>query len=94
MSFAFSFRALPDQTVEDSFAEADIPNKEAAIEAAGELLSAALETADELAGLVAKMNEPVQVSISGHYNGGLDPRAGWGSNMLTVSVTQIYNPEP
>ena len=93
MSFAVTFKATPGLSITESFEAADIPNKQVAIEAAGELLDAALIAADEIAGEVAKADETVQVSISGHWNGGLAPKAGWASNALTISVTQIYNPE-
>ena len=92
MSFAVTFKAPPGLSITESFEAADIPNKQVAIETAGELL-AALLVADDIAGEVAKADETVQVSISGHWNGGLAPKAGWASNALTISVTQIYNPE-
>ena len=93
MSFSVTFKAPPDLSVTELFEAADIPNKQVAIEAAGELLDAALIAANQIAGEVAKEDETVQVSISGHWNGGLAPKAGWASNALTISVTQIYNPE-
>ena len=92
MSFAVTFKAPPDLSVTESFEAADIPNF--AIEPAGKLLYDALLMAGEIAGEVAKADETVQVSISGHWNGGLAPKAGWSSNTLTISVTQIYNSEP
>jgi hypothetical protein len=94
MSFSITFKASPDLSVTESFEAADIPNKEAAVETGGVLLQAALLLADDVAGEVAKADETVQVSISGHWNGDLGPKAGWASNALTISVTQIYNPEP
>ena len=93
MSFSVTFKVAPDQYVSEAFEAADILSKETAIEAGGDLLTAALETADGMAGDVAELNEPVQVSISGHWNGSLAPKAGWGPNFVTITVTQIYNEE-
>jgi len=93
MSFAITFKAPPGLSVTEAFDAADITNKEVAFEAGGELLQAALIIADDAAAEVSEVNETVQVSISGHWNGGLEPKAGWASNALTISVTQIYNPE-
>jgi hypothetical protein len=92
MSFSVTFKLPPDKMASGAFEAADIPNKDAAVTAGGELLTEALAFADGLAGYVAKDDEAVQVSISGHWNGDFEPKSGWASNMLTISVTQIYNP--
>ena len=94
MSFSITFKADPDETVGEAFEKADIPNKEIARETGGALLMSALEyAADSMVAEVAKPDESVQVSISGHWNGGLEPKPGWAANALTISVGQIYNPE-
>ena len=92
MTFAISFKLLPNTPSKETFDAADIPNKDAAIEAGGDLLNFAFDTADEMARKVAALEEAVQVSISGHWNDGVAPKAGWAANVLTVSVGQIYNP--
>jgi hypothetical protein len=93
MSFSVTFKLPPELLASEAFAAADIPNKDAAVTAGGELLKDALDLVDEVADAVAKSYETVQVSISGHWNGGFDAKPGWAANMLTISVTQIYNPE-
>jgi hypothetical protein len=94
MSFSVTFKVGPTESVKEAFEAADIPNKEAAVEAGGELLQSALHIANDLALEVSRPDEEsAQVSISGHWNGGYDPKGGWAANMLTISVTQIYNPE-
>jgi hypothetical protein len=92
MSFSVTFKVEPDESVEDAFEAADLVNKQVAIEAGGDLLTSALVLADDFVLEVAQDTESVQVSISGHWNGGVEPKPGWASNALTISVTQIYNP--
>jgi hypothetical protein len=93
MSFAVAFKVQPDRSASEAWDALDIPHKQAAIEAGGELLKSAISTVSWMCANVAKPNETVQVSISGHWNGGFEPKPGWASNALTISVTQVYNPE-
>lgn len=63
-------------------------------EAAGEIIPAIQEAAEALAMVLAAENEALTFSCSGHYNGGVEPKEGWASNYASVSLTQIYNPQP
>jgi hypothetical protein len=92
MSFSVTFKLPPGELASEAFEAADIPNKDSAITAGGELLKDAFDLVDEIADTVAKPDETVQVYLSGHWNGGFEPKPGWASNMLTISVGQIYNP--
>jgi hypothetical protein len=97
MSFSITFKVPAGMAavggVEEAFQTADIPNKDFIVTAAGDILPVAFDLADNMAAEVADASEAVQVSISGHWNGSLAPKPGWASNALTISVTQIYNPE-
>ena len=93
MSFSITFKVPAGVAVEEAFQTADIPNKDFTVTAAGDILPVAFDLADNMAAEVADANEAVQVSIFGHWNGSLAPKPGWASNALTISVTQIYNPE-
>lgn len=99
MSFSLSIQATVGATDEaiDAAVEADIANAKANkyvpnVEAARELgmIEAAKAHVAAVVEKIARDGDTVTISLSGHANSSTDPQSGWASNMLNVSVTQVY----
>lgn len=103
MSFSIGIQAKVDEDlgaaidravaedIERGHANNYVPNSEAArdlgmIEIAKAAVSAAADT-------IARPGDGLSISLSGHANPSGEPKPGWASNSLTVSVTQIYPTE-
>jgi len=58
-------------------------------EGSEEQIAAAREAALALLTAVARPEDSVQITLSGHSNPDKAPRAGWADQMVTVSVRQV-----
>jgi ribosomal protein L18 len=101
MSFSFQVTAKVGETdaaIDEAVAK-DLANAETNkyvsnlvnAEAIG-LIALAKKTAAGVASAVARDGDTVTISISGHANPSKEPEPGWASNMLNVSVSQVYKP--
>lgn len=61
-----------------------------AIKVGGPQIEAAKQAALALLTVVARPDDKVVISLSGHYNKDLEPATGWASCAISVALTQVY----
>lgn len=99
MSFSFDLVAIKGDSDDDRedlrqalVAAADKARTESGSDAeseTGQLLEAAVQTALRLAAAVARPEDRIAVTVTGHANVDHAPREGWADEYLTVTVNRI-----
>ena len=100
MSFSFTIQTKPgdnidavvEAAVDEQIEQAHANNYEPNVELARALgmIEAVKRHIHAVRSAIARPEDRLSITVSGHANPSAEPNPGWASNMLSVSVNQVY----